>query len=230
MNQQTATAIILARTDYGEADRILTVLTPHHGKLRLMAKGVRRIKSKLAGGIELFSISDITFIAGRKDIGTLISARLARHYGRIVGDITRVQLGYDLLKLANRNTEDVVSADYFAILDEALRALDDPAISPEAVRSWFAAQLLKLAGHAPNLQTDASGAPLRPDGMYDFSHDAMAFVPQASGRYGPEHIKFLRLMFGGVAPAVLQRVRGGAALEAASAPLVRAMLQEFLRI
>ena len=61
----TTSAIILKRVDYGEADRILTLLTPDHGKLSLMAKGVRKIKSKLAGGIELFSISTITFAEGR---------------------------------------------------------------------------------------------------------------------------------------------------------------------
>lgn len=48
--QQVTDAIILTRTDYGEADRIITLLTPGHGKLRLIAKGVRRIRSKLAGG------------------------------------------------------------------------------------------------------------------------------------------------------------------------------------
>lgn len=230
MNQLTATAIVLSRTDYGEADRILTLLTPQHGKLRLMAKGVRRIKSKLAGGIELFSVSDVTFITGRKDIGTLISARLTRHYGHIVSDIVRVQLGYDLLKILNRNTEDAVSADYFALLDGALQALDNLEIEPEIIRSWFGAQLLNLAGHTPNLQTDASGAPLRPDSMYDFSYDAMAFVAHANGVYGPDQIKFLRLMFGGYTPAVLQQVRGSAALVQGCTALVRAMLQEFLRI
>lgn len=230
MNQLIATAIILTRTDYGEADRILTVLTPQHGKLRLMAKGVRRIKSKLAGGIELFSVSDITFIMGRKDIGTLTSARLARHYGRIVDDITRVQLGYDLLRILNRNTEDAVSADYFTLLDGALQALDTPDVTPATTSIWFGAQLLALAGHTPNLQTDASGAPLRSDNMYDFSYDAMALVAHANGAYGADQIKFLRLIFGGYTPAVLEQVRGSAQLVQASMPLIRSMLQEFLRI
>jgi DNA repair protein RecO (recombination protein O) len=75
-------AIVLSRTDYGEADRILTFLTPHEGKLRLMARGVRKAKSKVAGGIELFSTSDISFLRGRGEIGTLISARLRKYYSR----------------------------------------------------------------------------------------------------------------------------------------------------
>jgi DNA repair protein RecO (recombination protein O) len=49
--------IVLTRTDYGEADRILHFLTPDQGKIAGIAKGVRKSKSKLAGGIELFSVS-----------------------------------------------------------------------------------------------------------------------------------------------------------------------------
>ena len=48
-------AIVLRRTDYGEADRILQLLTPS-GKRSVIARGVRKEKSKLAGGIELFSV------------------------------------------------------------------------------------------------------------------------------------------------------------------------------
>jgi len=43
--------IVLARTDFGEADRILTFLTPDNGKVKAIAKGVRKQKSKMAGGI-----------------------------------------------------------------------------------------------------------------------------------------------------------------------------------
>lgn len=58
--------IVLNRINFGEADRILTVITPDQGKLSLIAKGVRKEKSKLAGGIELFSVSNISFIPPKK--------------------------------------------------------------------------------------------------------------------------------------------------------------------
>src|SRR5205085_581911 len=120
-----SSGIVLSRTNYGEADRILTLLTPDHGKLRLMARGVRKVKSKLAGGIELFSVSDITFIRGRGEMGTLISTRLVKHYGKIVQHIDRVQLGYELIKLLNTATEDRPEADYFELLQQAFAALDE---------------------------------------------------------------------------------------------------------
>ncbi|MDO8591465.1 MAG: DNA repair protein RecO, partial [bacterium] len=71
MNRYVTQGIVLSRTDFGEADRILTFLTNDHGKVRAIAKGVRKSKSKLAGGIELFSISDLTLIIGRGEINTL---------------------------------------------------------------------------------------------------------------------------------------------------------------
>jgi DNA repair protein RecO (recombination protein O) len=230
MNQLTTTVIVLARTNFGEADRIVTMLTPNYGKLRLMAKGVRRVKSKLAGGIELFSISDITFIRGRGEIGTLISARLQRHYGRIVANIQRVQLGYELIGLLNKNTEDAAGEEYFMLLSHALRALDDQAVNPDVIHLWFAAQLLRLGGHSPNLRTDASGQKLSPDAAYAFSFDDMAFAPSDKGRFAAEHIKFLRLLFGSYGSVMLQKLQVRPEIIQACAPLLQTMLSTYLRI
>lgn len=58
-------AIVLKRSNYREADRILRVITPDRGKISLIAKAVRKPKSKLAGGIELFSVNEISYIEGK---------------------------------------------------------------------------------------------------------------------------------------------------------------------
>lgn len=57
-------AIVLRRTDYAEADRVLQLLTPK-GRRAVIAKGVRRERSKLAGGIELFALCDVVVHSGR---------------------------------------------------------------------------------------------------------------------------------------------------------------------
>jgi DNA repair protein RecO len=208
MNQINAKGIILSRTDFGEADRILTLLTPDHGKLRLMAKGVRRIKSKLAGGIELFSVSDVTFIRGRSDMGTLISARLNKHFGTIVKDIERTMLGYELIKQLNKTTEDEPEPEYFELLQQAFEALGDATIDVRLIRFWFDVQLLRLSGLAPNLQTDVEGSALNAAGEYNFDFDHMAFTTATVGRghFRADHIKFLRLTFNGNPPKALQRI------------------------
>jgi DNA repair protein RecO (recombination protein O) len=230
MNQLNTSGIILSRTDFGEADRILTLLTPDHGKLRLIAKGVRRVKSKLAGGIELFSVSDVTYIRGRGDMGTLVSTRLRRHYGEIVKDIQRTMLGYDLIKMLNKATEDEPEPDYFHLLQQAFEALNDAQIPPEIIRLWFAMQLLRIAGHMPNLQTDMTGKKLEADAIYDFSFDDMTFAASPHGHLGVNEIKFLRLGFSGNQPKILHQVQNSAELTKVSAPLVQTMLNTYIRV
>ena len=228
--QQVTEAIVLARTDFGEADRIITVLTPDAGKLRLIAKGVRRIKSKLAGGIELFSISDLTYILGRGEIGTLVSARLQTHYGHIIEDIDRTMLGYELIKQLNKATEDEPEADYFHLLQSAFAALNDATIVTDLIRVWFGAQLLRLNGHTPNLQTEPDGTKLLAEQTYEFSFDNSAFARRSDAPYGTSDIKFLRLLFSDNQPALLTRVADMPRLLEQAKPLVKLMLQQHLRM
>lgn len=230
MKQIITWGIVLSRTDYGEADRILTLLTPDHGKLRLMARGVRRSKSKLAGGIELFSTADITFIHGRGEIGTLISARLVKYYSSIVRDIDRVQLGYELIKTLNRATEDHPEPAYFDILEQAYAALDDPSIPADLIYVWFQAQLLRQAGHAPNLHTDTAGDKLDPDTTYNFDLEAMTFMPSDNGKFNAVRIKTLRLLFSGYLPQELQKVQGIEALLPGTTLLIHSMVTAHLHL
>jgi DNA repair protein RecO (recombination protein O) len=230
VNSLKTRGTVLKRTDYGEADRIVTVLTPDHGKLRLMARGVRKPKAKLAGGIELFSVSDLSFLRGRGEIGTLISARLSEHYGRIVQDIDRVQTGYDLMKLLDKATEDEPEPEYFYLMEGALKALDDSSINLDLIRAWFNANMLKLAGHSPNLETTATGDKLSESTRYVFDFDHMAFDPRPRGRFAPADIKFLRLLFGSRTPAALSRVDGLDGLLSRCVPLLSSMLKNHLHI
>jgi DNA repair protein RecO (recombination protein O) len=231
MKRLNATATILSRTDFGEADRILTVLTPEHGKLRVLARGVRKVKSKLAGGIELFSVSEISFIKGRGEIDTLVSTRLVKHYGHIVEDLDRTMLAYEFIKLLNRITEDEAEQDYFVVLQHAFAALDDHAIPLLLINVWFTAQLLKLGGFTPNLVTGANNHKLQPSESYDFSFESVCFdASGGQGRFTADHIKFLRLVFAGHQPKVLAGVQGSAQLVQDIAPLVTTMRQTYLRV
>ncbi|HSX18283.1 MAG TPA: DNA repair protein RecO [Candidatus Saccharimonadales bacterium] len=230
MKQYATQGIVLTRTDYGEADRILTFLTKDHGKIKAIAKGVRKSKAKLAGSIELFSVSDLTVIVGRGEINTLISARLMRHYGNIVKSIDRTNEGYDFLKILNKATEDQPEEAYFNLLDRALGALDDSEISPELTKLWFRMQLLKLAGHAPNLHSDESGKKLAQSKTYSFDFDKMKFAPKEQGEFNVNHIKFLRLGFGNNAPKALQRIEGALNLINDCQALIDTILKTYVRI
>ncbi len=230
MKQLRTTVIVLRRVEYGEADRILTVITPDAGKLSLMARGVRKVKSKLAGGIELFSTSEITYIPGRGTIDTLVSSRLIRHYGDITKDINRTMLGYELIKLLDKVTEDEPEMEYYTLLEGAFEALNDSTILIDLVRLWFSAQLLRQAGYTPNLQTTLDGTKLEATTRYEFDYDATAFRPHEDGTFGVNEIKFLRLLFSGNAPTVLAKVADAAQLTKLAAPLTQTLRQYHLRI
>lgn len=193
MIQINTQGIVLSRINYQEADRILTVLTPDYGKVSLLAKGVRRAKSKNAGGIELFSIGEITFIKGKGDLSTLTSGRINTNYGNIIKDINRTMLGYEFLKRINKITEDDVEVGYFELLKKAFAGLDDINISRELVELWFTMQLLELSGHAPNLSTDTKGEKLASENTYVFSFDDMAFASTPQGSSIANVAKLLRL-------------------------------------
>jgi DNA repair protein RecO (recombination protein O) len=207
MKSQVVTqGIVLARTDFQEADRILTMLTPDHGKVRLIAKGVRRPKSKLAGGIELFSVNDITYLPSRSEIKTLISSRLLVNYSEIVKDIQRTMLGYDILKRLNRLMEDAAEPVYFELLQKTLAGLNDHDLDMSLLELWFTSQLGYISGHMPNLKTDTEGNRLEVTETYLFDFDNMAFRQQKEGAYNATHIKLMRLMYGADNPLTLKQV------------------------
>ena len=230
MNTIQSKAIVLNRTDFGEADRIITFLTIDHGKITLMARGVRRVKSKLAGGIELFSTTDVSYIHGKGQIGTLVSARLIRYYDSIVQNIDRVQLGYELIKLVHRATEDQPEREYYDLMTESFESLDDSSISVDLIRIWFQAQLLRFAGHTPNLKTDTQGTKLEEKNSYIFDFDHVGFQKVDDGSFKSSQIKFLRLLFNGNSPAILRHIHGLDSIVSECTPIVQTMLQTYIRI
>lgn len=223
MNQLKTKAIVISRINYGEADRILTVLTPDYGKVRLMARGVRLLKSKLAGGIELFSVNDISFIRGKGDVSTLTSSRLNKNFGNILADIERVQFGYEILKTIHKMTEDEAEADYFYLLEATLDGLNDKRIGLGLIQLWFVARLLQISGHGPNLSRDLSGQPFDESENYGFDNDSMTFFKQPRAKYSPNDIKYLRLAFGVKEPQLMAKIAGADDYATKLLPLVNTM-------
>lgn len=227
MRKFNTRGIVLGRTNYGEAARIITFLTPDHGKLKVMAKGVRKSKSKLAGGIELFSVSDIGVMKGKGEVDTLVSSRLVKHYGRIVKDLDRTNLGCQIIKQLDKATAEHPEQAYFDLLNHSFETLDDKKIGAELIETWFGAQLLKLSGRAPNLQTEKSGSKLLADRKYDFNLDTMSFEPGKT--YDSGQIKFLRLLFSHNPPQLLQKIHNSQELTRTTSPMVRAAVAGFVQ-
>lgn len=203
--QTTTKAIVLRRTNYGEADRVLQILTPKQGKLSVMAKSVRREKSKLAGGIELFAICDVTVIPGKGEIGTLTSARIDTFFGNILKNYDRIQLGYEIIKQVSRATEGVSEHAFYSLIEIAFGSLNELAIDIRITEAWFWLQLAILQGVGLNLATDVTGTKLAEKMQYDFDSSESSFTLKQHGRFTTDHIKILRLL-SAQSPQVISQV------------------------
>lgn len=200
-------AIVLRRTNYGEADRIVQLLTPSEGKLSVMARGVRREKSKLAGGIELFARCDVTVSSGKGELGILTGARLEVFYSHIMSDYDRLQFGYDAIKQISKAADNIDEPAFFDLLDQCFEALNDSEVSVEITKAWFWLQLAILLGVGLNLSTDAEGMNLVEDATYNFSEMDHAFVFHEGGSFTSDHIKVLRVL-SAQSPKVASHVKG----------------------
>lgn len=194
MKTKSDKAIILRRIEYGEADRIITFLTESAGKIRGILKGVRRQKSKMAGGVELFSISEIYYIQGRGGIHTVTSTRLINHFGNIVKDIDRTEIAYQAIKYVDEVVEDANGQEYFVILSEMLAGLDDTRIDINLVKINFDLRVLQAYGNLPDFSHDKHGQLLEHDKNFSFDQDSLSFFVEAGGKFNKNHIKFLKLL------------------------------------
>jgi DNA repair protein RecO (recombination protein O) len=207
MQQIRTKAIVVHRINYGEADRILHLLTPDHGIVSVIAKGARREKSKLAGGIELFTVTDVTILQGKSDIATLTGARMSTYFMHILDDYAKLQLGYETIKQVRRAAEMVPEPAFFTLLAESFESLNEPVIPANAVEIWFWLQLAILLGVGLNLTTDNRGQKLKIDARYDFDPGTNEFIEHEQGRFSADHIKLLRLL-SAQSPRIAVQVKG----------------------
>ena len=186
-------AIVLRRTNYGEADRIVQLITPD-GRRSVMARGVRKEKSKLAGGIELFAVSDVVIGEGKGDLGVLTSAKLDHFYRHILEDYDRLQFAYTTVKLVARASETVDEPEWFDLLQESLAGLDVLTIPLPLIETWFYLRYASLLGHDLNLELDVDGEQLEVDVLYRYDMAEQGLRKVSSGELTSEHIKLLRLI------------------------------------
>lgn len=193
MSALRTTAIVLRRTNYGEADRIVQLLTPA-GKKSVVARGVRREKSKLAGGIELFAVSDVVINEGKGELGILTSARLVEFYRHILEDYDTMQFGYEVIKQIGRAVESVDESEWYDVLAEVLQALNRIDISRQLIQTWFYLRFAGLMGHGLSLTHDIDGQRLQSESRYRYDVGEKGLRLDDRGDLTAYHIKYLRLI------------------------------------
>ncbi|MGB4635723.1 MAG: DNA repair protein RecO [Actinomycetaceae bacterium] len=143
-------AIVLRSYDIGEADRVITLLTRQYGKVRGVAKGVRKTKSRFGGRLEPFSMVDVQLYRG-KTLDTITQVEILNQYGRtIVRSYDAYTAASAIVELADRlhPEESEADAEQFALLHGALHAIATDAHAPELVLNSYMLRAMAFAGWA----------------------------------------------------------------------------------
>ena len=143
-------AVVLKQTPLSEADRILTLLTPDLGKVRAVAKGVRRTKSRLAGHLELLSHASVSLTMGR-NLDTVNEAQGLNSFRAVRDDLQRVSKGLYIAELTDAfSTEGAASDSLFHRILGTLSWLES-AQNPDLLVRHFETHLLVDSGYEPEI-------------------------------------------------------------------------------
>jgi DNA repair protein RecO (recombination protein O) len=217
-NYQT-TGIVIGRTNFGEADRIIRFFTPEHGKINAVAKGVRRLKSRLSGHLELFGETALVLATGR-NLEVVTSARLIWYPHQLIAAYDRLGLAYAMTAAVDRLTEPgQPQPRLFALLAEALRAVDGGASGP-LPELWFKLRLLEILGYRPELTACIVCGRHDADTDYAFDAPRGGLVCTADSSAGSRPmsqpaIKLWRLL-SDYPYATIAQIAGGSALAAST--------------
>jgi len=161
--------VVLRRIDYGEADRILTVLTREHGKIGVIARGVRKAQSRLASRTDLFVRSRMQLARGRGDLDVLTQAEPVSTLVH-TSDARRAACAALCAELADRVLESHhPDAEIYQLLVDALAACADVSRDPRAAVVWFERRMIDRLGYAPQLQRCAACERMLPEETAWFS-------------------------------------------------------------
>jgi DNA repair protein RecO (recombination protein O) len=150
-------AVVLRTQKLGEADRIVTLLTRRHGRVRAVAKGVRRTASRFGARVEPFSHVDLQLYEGR-ELDIVTQAETIEPYGeRIASDYGRYTAGTAVLETAERLTseEREPSLRLYLLVVGALRALAEGEHTASLVLDAFVLRAMAVAGYEPALDACA---------------------------------------------------------------------------
>jgi len=161
--------IVLRSYPFGDADRVVVLLSPNNGKLRTVAKGVRKTKSRFGGRLEPFSHVDLVLYEGRT-LDTITQVAMIEPYHHLRGDLERVVSAGTMLEVADVVAqENEPAVRLFLLLQRGLKALDAGNKHPDLATA-FLLKTADIVGVAPALSNCAGCG--RTDGLTRFSFSA----------------------------------------------------------
>lgn len=142
--------------DYGEADRVVTLLTEHSGLVALMARSARKSQRRFAGALEPFGLIEAELALGRGEVGRLASARLVRGFPALLARLPAMREAGRALELVRDATPPRESDP--RLLETVVRLfelLSEAAGAPETARAAFEVRYLALLGLTPRVDACA---------------------------------------------------------------------------
>ncbi|MBM3695297.1 MAG: DNA repair protein RecO [Actinobacteria bacterium] len=161
--------IVLRSYSFGEADRVVVLLSPNHGKVRAVAKGVRKTSSRFGGRLEPFTQVDVVLYEGR-ELDTITQVAIIEAFPRLRGDLERVLAAgtmVEVIDAVSQEEEGAVRA--FLLLQRGLRSLEAGPLHPDLVTA-FLLKAAEVVGVAPGLD-ECAGCGAR-EGVTRFSFAA----------------------------------------------------------
>ena len=199
MNSLRDRAVVLRAYRSGESDRVVVLWSEQHGKVRAIARGVRKTTSKLGSGIEPLAFIDVLLGHGRGELMQIRQATHVERFTQLRDDFDRLNAGLALAEAIDAVPLDgVPDGDIFDMLVRALASLDNPAFHPYLVPAAFYFKLLALDGSAPQLDECVNCGDVEGLVAFDAEVGGVLCGRCRSGRVlSPPALEILRRLLGG---------------------------------
>ncbi len=149
MNSYKTSGVVIKRMNYGETDRILTILTERFGKIKAIAKGVRKVKSKMAGSLEPFLLVDLQLCEG-KSFFIVTGSEIRAEFEKIHNDLKKTSKAYYLAELLDKfMQENQKSEKIFEIFVRALNSINKD--YNDFLLRIFELRIIEASGFKPEL-------------------------------------------------------------------------------
>lgn len=160
-------AVILRRSDLGEADRLLTLFTPQFGKIRAVAKGVRRPMARAAGHVELYTVAEMVLAQGR-DLNIVTQVELIEPFLPLHNDLHRIGYASLFAELIDRFTVDEQeNTAAYALLVSGLSWLCEEGCDLALAARYYELRILDVMGFSPSFfECALCGDDLQPADQY----------------------------------------------------------------
>ena len=206
MNEFRDDAVVLRTYKSGEADRVVVLWTRAHGKVRVIAKGVRKSTSRLGASLETLACVNVDLVATRGPFFVARHVSTTQRLTTLRSSYERINAGYAVVEVVDAiPTDDVADEGIYDLLVRVLLALDNEAFDPTLVPASFFMKLLAYDGSAPVLDECANCQSTGPLVAFDAQVGGALCVNCRSGSpISPVALDLLRRILGGDLAQVLR--------------------------